>query len=70
VYLQLQSAGVQAQLGQPVPCGTRDGVAVSALRLCLSARLVSDARDGAGISGLIAQAQSVLDELIRLLDQV
>jgi hypothetical protein len=70
VYLQLQSADVHAQFGQPVPCGTRDGVPVSALRLCLSARLVTDARDGAGIAVLIAGAQRVLDQLIRLLDQV
>lgn len=28
------------QLGQPVPCGERDGIAVSALRLCVSAPMV------------------------------
>lgn len=72
VYLQLQSLSstLRCQLGQPVPCGMRDGVAVSALRLCLSARLISDVVEGAGISGLIAQAQQVLDELIRLLERL
>jgi hypothetical protein len=48
----------------------REGVAVSALRLCLSARLVSDAVEGAGVSGLIEDAQQALDELISLLDRV
>jgi hypothetical protein len=31
------------QLGQPVPCGTRDGVTVSALRLCISAPMIVSA---------------------------
>lgn len=72
LYLELQSDGssMRCQLGQPVPCGMRDGIAVSALRLCLSARLVSDAAEGAGVSGLIEQANLALDGLISLLDQV
>jgi hypothetical protein len=71
LYLQLQSDGaeVRYQLGQPVPCGMRDGVAVSALRLCLGARLVSDAAEGAGVSGLVDNAHQALDELISLLVQ-
>ncbi|OGT21935.1 MAG: hypothetical protein A2342_05435, partial [Gallionellales bacterium RIFOXYB12_FULL_54_9] len=32
LYLQLQSDSARCQLGQPVSCGMRDGVAVSALR--------------------------------------
>jgi hypothetical protein len=72
LYLQLQSdaSSMRCQLGQPVPCGMREGVAVSALRLCLSARLVSDAVEGAGVSGLIDNAQQALDGLISLLDRV
>ena len=72
LYLQLQSnsATVRCQLGQPVSCGMRDGVAVSALRLCLSARLVSDAAEGAGVSGVIEDANRALDGLISLLDRV
>jgi hypothetical protein len=71
LYLQLQSDGssMRCQLGQPVPCGMREGVAVSALRLCLSARLVSDAAEGAGVSGLVDNAHQALDELISLLVQ-
>jgi len=35
------AAGMRFQLGQPVPCGLQDGVPVSALRMCSSARLVT-----------------------------
>jgi hypothetical protein len=34
---------IRCQLGQPVACGTRNGVAVSALRLCTSSRLIVEA---------------------------
>jgi hypothetical protein len=37
------SAGLRCQLGQPVACGTRDGVALSALRICTSSRLIVEA---------------------------
>jgi hypothetical protein len=47
IYRQLQDArpegGVRCQLGQPVSCGQRCGIPVSALRLCASARLVVEA---------------------------
>lgn len=51
VYLMLQHdqggdlpiAKTRFLLGQPVSCGQRDGVAVSALRLCVSARMVIEA---------------------------
>lgn len=66
VYRQLQtshsgSAGLRYQFGQPVVCGSRDGVPVSALRLCLSARQISDAAAQHSISTLIADALSALD---------
>ena len=52
----------RCQLGQPVACGRRDGVAVSALRLCLSARLIVDAVSprGRGAAAVIAEAQLAL----------
>ena len=36
-------ATARCQLGQPVACGSREGIEVSALRLCLSARLIVNA---------------------------
>jgi hypothetical protein len=52
------------QLGQPVGCGTRNGIPVSALRLCVSSRLVLDALSstGRGKAAVIAEALSVLDK--------
>lgn len=64
VYRQLQVPDLHAprcQFGQPVSCGTRDGTPVSALRLCLSARQISDAAAQHSISPLIADALSALD---------
>lgn len=52
---------VRYQLGQPVPCGVRDGVAVSALRICNSARLVSEAHEG-GVARGIEDALAALDK--------
>ncbi len=56
IYRQLQSelwpatvglsrpvSDIRCQLGQPVACGARNGIAVSALRLCLSSRLIIEA---------------------------
>jgi hypothetical protein len=52
------------QLGQPVGCGTRDGIPVSALRLCVCSRLIVDAVSltGRGKAAVIAEALSVLDK--------
>jgi hypothetical protein len=36
-------AAVRCQLGQPVACGSREGITVSALRLCISSRLIIEA---------------------------
>lgn len=56
------------QLGQPVACGTRDGVAVSALRLCISAPMVVAAcRDGQEAK-VVNDALAALEELALLLD--
>ena len=61
---------LRCQLGQPVACGVREGVPVSALRLCISARLISDAATQKGISGLIGDAQAVLDKAAWLIDRI
>lgn len=55
---------LRCQLGQPVACGTVDDIAVSALRLCLSAELVVEAVSG-GESG----AQAVITRALRTLDK-
>ena len=72
IYRQLadDAAGPRCQLGQPVACGSRDGVPVSALRLCLSARLIVEATadDGAGAPQVIARALAALDKLAHLIE--
>lgn len=59
-------ASLRCQFGQPVACGMREGVAVSALRLCLSARLISDAAAQNSIAGAIEQALAALDKAAAL----
>jgi hypothetical protein len=56
VYRALQDSGVQ--LAQPVLCGKRDGVTVSALRLCVSSRLVLEAmlQNGSNAQAVIQRA--------------
>jgi len=55
-------AALRCQLGQPVPCGDREGVPVSALRLCASARLVVEASAARSGSSVVARAMAVLDK--------
>jgi hypothetical protein len=52
------------QVGQPVPCGIREGIPVSALRLCTSTRLIVDALspNGRGASAIVTEALMVLDK--------
>ena len=52
------------QLGQPVSCGKRDGVPVSALRICASARLIVEATTGGGekAARVIGKALAALDK--------
>jgi hypothetical protein len=52
------------QLGQPVACGTRAGIPVSALRLCVSSRLIVDALspEGRGTLEVISEALAVLNQ--------
>ncbi len=67
-------AAMRCQLGQPVACGKRNGVEVSALRLCISARhIVKAAADGDKGVAVIAAALAVLDKtglLIRSLPKL
>jgi len=54
-------ATVRCQLGQPVHCGERNGVAISALRICASARLAVEAIAGGRQQEVIQRALAVLD---------
>ena len=69
VYRALRGIESRAQLGQPVLCGTRNGRPVSALRMCMSARLaVEGTTSRAGSTHVIRRAIAVLDrtaELVR-----
>jgi hypothetical protein len=56
---------LRCQIGQPVPCGQREGRAVSALRLCASARLVVEAQER-GSETIIRRGMAVLDKLAGL----
>jgi hypothetical protein len=52
---------LRCRVGQPVLCGTRQDIEVSALRLCLSAPLIVEAISG-GSRRVIDQAIAVLDK--------
>lgn len=71
VYRQLATPnpmGQRFQLGQPVPCGVRAGVPVSALRISASARLAVSALapGGVGCDAVIGWAVQALDEIVTL----
>jgi hypothetical protein len=56
-------AELRCELGQPVPCGTRDGTPVSVLRICNSARLIVQATQGGdAVDSVIQQALAALDK--------
>ncbi len=59
-------ASLRCQLGQPVNCGVIEGVPVSALRLCLSARLIVEATNGRNACGVIERALAVLEKAARI----
>ena len=68
IYLALQneSHGIdRVQLAQPVACGQRDGIAVSALRICASSRLIVEAAQHNG-----RDEQVVIKRALRALDKV
>lgn len=68
VYRRLHDE--RCQFGQPVACGVREGIPVSALRLCLGARQISDAVEGGGVSSLIVDAMAALDKVLSLIGQL
>ncbi|MDB5652042.1 MAG: hypothetical protein JWL62_3562 [Hyphomicrobiales bacterium] len=74
VYRELaKGAGGAApvRLGQPVPVGQREGVPISALRLCFSARLaVEAARSPLSLQAVVNRALGALDETARLADEI
>jgi len=53
------------QLGQPVACGERDGLPVSALRLCASARMIVEAS-----TDNVQGGSAVIDSALAALDKV
>lgn len=57
-------AGRRIQLGQPVYCGQRGGSQLTAVRLCLSARLAVEALapGGCGAGAMIGEALAALDK--------
>jgi hypothetical protein len=57
-------AALRCQLGQPVACGRREGVAVSALRVCASMRQIvqAAAHDGRDAELMIENAMAALDK--------
>jgi hypothetical protein len=55
---------VRCQLGQPVHCGAINGTSISALRLCVSARLIVDAVSPQGRG-----ARAVIDEALTCLNK-
>lgn len=61
---------LRCQLGQPVACGVRNGIAVSALRLCLGSRLIVEAvaSNDKG-NAIIKDALTVLDKTLWLIRQ-
>ncbi len=56
---------MRCQLGQPVACGHRDGVPVSALRICASMRMITQAcdYDGRDFAAVISQAVSTITKI-------
>ncbi len=65
------AVSIRCQLGQPVACGIRNSVAVSALRLCLSSRLIVEAtaHEDKEIA-IIKNALAALDKATLLTKQI
>lgn len=59
-----QTTSLRYQFGQPVACGKHSGIQVSALRICISARMIVDATspEGQGAPAVIEQALAALDK--------
>ena len=65
--ISLEISKLRCQLGQPVPCGVKivDGkkIPVSALRLCISSRLIAEALIHKNSDDIIQSALKVLDKV-------
>jgi len=71
IDLSTSSLALQCQLGQPVACGERDGVPVSALRICASARLVVEAvQNGKHAAAVIERALDALEKTALLVTRL
>ena len=57
-------ASLRCQIGQPVACGERNGFSISALRLCISTRLIVKAATEEN------SAQSIIDDALSVLDKI
>ena len=73
IYQQLQQPSSEPArpgiaLGQPVLCGERDGVPVSALRLCLSAPLLVAAQQPEQASIILKNVIVAIDRMVELID--
>ncbi|MFZ6772051.1 hypothetical protein ACO0LB_04960 [Undibacterium sp. SXout7W] len=73
IYLQLQQPSSEPArpgiaLGQPVLCGERDGVPVSALRLCLSAPLLVAAQQPEQASMILKNVIVAIDRMVELIE--
>ena len=66
------AGGRRFQVGQAVACGVRDGVPVSALRLCVSARMLVAACAGEREGGerALADAVAALDEIALMVKKI
>jgi hypothetical protein len=63
IYRSLAGVG-RTRLGQPVRCGERDGAPVAALRICNSARLVTEAvSPGGDAAAVLSRALAALDRV-------
>ena len=64
-------AALRCQLGQPVLCGARDGVEISALRLCASSRIIIEACSSESSAvGVIQRALQVLRKTESLIQKM
>jgi hypothetical protein len=65
-----RATALRCELGQPVLCGERHGVQLTALRLCLSARLIVEAvgEGRRGLEDILNRALHVLDKVAYLVD--
>ena len=72
MYLSLQKNkdnSFPIQLAQPVASGQRQGVAISALRLCVSSRLIVESVQHNNTLTIIERARMTLDRVAQSVDE-